>query len=384
MISQRILRFAREFGLERTGVALLLLLMLSVSVVTGDALALTACEERCGVCKSGPQWSGCEAKRRLCMDLCRKQEQVPQPLALALTVSPASPVQEGSQVTLSARVTGQLASAPNVTRFVFTVNQGATNERIASSDWSTASSWTWTPEVGRAAASGPYTLWATAVVVSPQGQQVGQGVWKSIQNYVVVRAAAPGAPIQTACEQQCRECKRGFPRDLGCEAERRLCLDQCRKQPKIPVAAIAIQQGFFTMNLYPVYSHIRCVNCHGRVNPTTSPPQNHGGIAATPTQCGSCHTVPDWRIPRISFSFWYGPSTEAFSAGDICQVVKRSGVHVATRSAFEHHVRDDLLIRWSFAPTPIQNVQKQGITAMSYDNFKLGSMQWFDAGMPCP
>jgi hypothetical protein len=47
MMSQGIFRFARRFGLERTGATILLLLMLSVSVFSGDALALTACEERC-------------------------------------------------------------------------------------------------------------------------------------------------------------------------------------------------------------------------------------------------------------------------------------------------------------------------------------------------
>lgn len=179
----------------------------------------------------------------------------------------------------------------------------------------------------------------------------------------------------------------------------------------------------FTADLYPIYSHPRCTNCHAGYNPFGQP-QGQGnhpvigeGNRGDPATCAGCHNVdPDeaneWRnwkppdgpdpavIPVFADEGPTGTGGPARSAGEICETV-RSEVQAKgwERADFEHHVAEDILIGWSFEPTGNMDDATAGQSATQAARDTSGnpnltpeaarslfvaiSLGWFDAGMPC-
>ena len=142
-------------------------------------------------------------------------------------------------------------------------------------------------------------------------------------------------------------------------------------------------------DIWEVYRHNRCVNCHGRVNAQTG--VNHGAVGAvgTSANCESCHQVSGWRNTNAP-SFWSGSAAKSVS--EICGIVKGSA-QAASRTTFLHHVGTDAngtassaqdpLIKWAFNPTAPVGAGG-GISGMSYADWGKKSMQWFDGGKVCP
>jgi len=142
------------------------------------------------------------------------------------------------------------------------------------------------------------------------------------------------------------------------------------------IVALAARANFFGNALYPVYSHPRCVNCHGRVDPPSG--RNH---LQTSAACSTCHSVQGWTNAGAP-SFWAGSGTTARSWQDICNTV-RNHPRSATRTGFANHVQNDPLIRWALAPTSIQ--QRPALVAAPGGRtaFVTNSLRWFDQGMQC-
>lgn len=135
----------------------------------------------------------------------------------------------------------------------------------------------------------------------------------------------------------------------------------------------------FTKDLYPIYAHRRCVFCHGGVNPVNPPPGGYHPQTTAP--CGSCHTTPGWTNvgadPYTAVVGYYQPK----SAGEICNIVKNSA-QAASRPTFLDFVQNFSLIKWAYSPTlPALGLEPP---PGGQDYFVLRSMQWFDAGKPCP
>jgi hypothetical protein len=144
-------------------------------------------------------------------------------------------------------------------------------------------------------------------------------------------------------------------------------------------AARHAQTVTFATDLYPVYGSPRCVHCHGLVNPSANPPQNHPTIGTT--GCLTCHSTspPDWRLAAASI---FSTAQGIRSPREICTTVAASA-QAASRSSFASHVQNDDLIGWAFSPTGPQ-YGPQGPAHGTRADFVGKSLRWFDAGKPCP
>jgi hypothetical protein len=140
---------------------------------------------------------------------------------------------------------------------------------------------------------------------------------------------------------------------------------------KIPVS--------FRDDLYPVFSHARCVNCHGRVDPRV--PRNHDLVytsdAEYESKCQECHDVREWTNINAP-AFWY-PSSGTRPALGICNTVKRSLV-AQSRASLEDHLTKDKRIQWSFNPGDHVLQPAPG----GYPAWQSKMRAWFDWGKPCP
>lgn len=139
---------------------------------------------------------------------------------------------------------------------------------------------------------------------------------------------------------------------------------------KIPVS--------FRDDLYPVFSHARCVNCHGRVDPRVA--RNHDQVLdsgeAYERKCQECHDVREWTNINAP-AFWYPSGT--LPAIGICNTVKRSQV-AQSRASLEHHLTKDKRIKWSFNPGDHVLQPAPG----GYAAWQSKMRAWFDSGKPCP
>jgi len=141
-------------------------------------------------------------------------------------------------------------------------------------------------------------------------------------------------------------------------------------------AELILKANYFQQALYPVYSHPRCVNCHGRVDPPSG--RNHPQTSAA---CSTCHSVQGWTNAGAP-SFWSGSGTAAKSWQDICNAVKNHPKS-ANRNVFLDHVQNDRLIGWALAPTPIAGNPARPAAPGGRNAFIANSLRWFDEGMRC-
>ncbi len=128
-------------------------------------------------------------------------------------------------------------------------------------------------------------------------------------------------------------------------------------------------QVTFAASLYAIYSHQRCVNCHGAVNQPAG--TNHGGGANS--NCASCHTQPPgWKNAGA-------PSFVGKNAAALCELAKGAG-----------HVNSSLT-QWAFAGS-IDDPTKVSLPAKSPHDVVPGGhaafvqkwKAWEAAGKPCP
>lgn len=141
-------------------------------------------------------------------------------------------------------------------------------------------------------------------------------------------------------------------------------------------AELILKANYFQQGLYPVYSHPRCVNCHGRVDPPSG--RNHPQTSAA---CSTCHSVQGWTNAGAP-SFWSGSGTTAKSWQDICNAV-RNHPKSANRNVFLDHMQNDRLIGWALAPTPIAGNPARPAAPGGRNAFIANSLRWFDEGMQC-
>lgn len=151
--------------------------------------------------------------------------------------------------------------------------------------------------------------------------------------------------------------------------------------------------GFAT--LYKVLQHPRCMNCH----PSGDAPLQYDdsrphGMAisrrseANGVACATCHRdtngsragqppgAPSWHLPPADTPMIF----QGRSPHQLCEQLKdpRQTGH-RDLAALIHHVADDPLVAWGWAPgpgrTPVPVPRAEVVAAMQ---------TWADAGAPCP
>ena len=140
--------------------------------------------------------------------------------------------------------------------------------------------------------------------------------------------------------------------------------------------AVRENQAIFSEKLFPVFSHARCTNCHGRVNLVTG--ANHAtGPATQLSNCttSGCHTPKEGFPPREWQAAPDGMSMAGKDARAACATLKR---HV-TAEQYLGLVQVDELIHWAFNPRGSRLPAPGGYAA-----FLKNSEEWVKGGGHCP
>ena len=152
---------------------------------------------------------------------------------------------------------------------------------------------------------------------------------------------------------------------------------ESKPAPAVDPAARRKNQLVFKNDLFPLFNHIRCSNCHGRVNMVTG--ANHAaGPAAQFSNCvtSGCHTPKEGFPPG---SEWQVPPPSMWFAGQdavgACATLKK---HINAEQ-FLLLVRTDELIHWSFNPGKGRVPAPGG-----YARFLRKSEEWAKGGGVCP
>ena len=149
------------------------------------------------------------------------------------------------------------------------------------------------------------------------------------------------------------------------------------ERPSQPVPnAIKENQAIFAKKLYPVFSHARCTNCHGRVNLVTG--ANHAtGPAAQFSNCttSGCHTPKEGFPPK---EWQVAPESMSMAGKDARQACATLKTHVTAQQFFTI-VQSDELIHWAFNPGGSRLPAPGG-----YANFLRNSEEWVKGGGYCP
>ena len=143
-----------------------------------------------------------------------------------------------------------------------------------------------------------------------------------------------------------------------------------------PSNAIGENQAIFAMKLYPVFSHARCTNCHGRVNMVTG--ANHAaGPAAQFSNCATsgCHTPKEGFPPK---EWQVAPESMSMVGKDARQACATLKSHI-NAAQFLGLVQSDELIHWAFNPGGSRLPAPGG-----YASFLRNSEEWVKGGGHCP
>lgn len=137
----------------------------------------------------------------------------------------------------------------------------------------------------------------------------------------------------------------------------------------------------FKKELYPVFAHYRCINCHGRVDPVKGHRHTHAPYApsVSPPNCHSCHNVDKWTNVGVPV-FWNVYSDNLENPGFICNRVKQN---VSSREKLHDHLTKDPRMRWAFNPDSHQ-LAPTGSAPGGHSALVQKMMNWFDQGRPCP
>lgn len=149
--------------------------------------------------------------------------------------------------------------------------------------------------------------------------------------------------------------------------------------PGVPQCVKAVS---FRDELYPVFAHYRCINCHGRVQPNPQagspayPSRRHEAIS--PRSCRECHNVEKWTNEGVPV-FWNVFSDTMENPAFVCSRVKQNSV---SRDKLYHHLTKDPRMVWAFNPDSHQ-LPPKGPAPGGHAAFTQKMMAWFDAGKPC-
>ena len=149
-----------------------------------------------------------------------------------------------------------------------------------------------------------------------------------------------------------------------------------QKSPQPVSKAIRENQAIFANKLFPVSSHARCTNCHGRVNLVSG--ANHAaGPAAQFSNCttSGCHTPKEGFPPK---EWQVAPDNMSMVGKDgrtACATLKS---HISP-AQFLGLVQSDELIHWAFNPGGSRLPAPGG-----YAEFLKNSEEWVKGGGHCP
>ncbi len=174
--------------------------------------------------------------------------------------------------------------------------------------------------------------------------------------------------------------------------------------PQVPASGAAEAQAAESVRLYmqmhPVLSHPRCVNCHPKddtpkqgldqhvhVPPITRGPQDRGPVGLS---CAACHTeanydpgrvpgAPNWHLAPLSMA-WEGKS-----APELCRALTdRSRNGNRDINATVKHLIEDKLVAWGWAPGIDLNGQPRAPVPVPKVEFDRIVMAWAKSGAACP
>ena len=152
--------------------------------------------------------------------------------------------------------------------------------------------------------------------------------------------------------------------------------------------------------LYPVFSHPRCVNCHGVVE--TSPTnireltgRGHGGGVirlVRNDECKDCHNVPEiletaWRFTAPPHMSFVGKDLEQMCALQSQEVDAFDGAvgshSPAVDGSYMHHLINDQLIEAGFVGKAGGQISPAQPPPLSKGRFLELAQKWVDAGAGC-
>jgi len=155
----------------------------------------------------------------------------------------------------------------------------------------------------------------------------------------------------------------------------------------------AIQKAnFFANELYPIFSHPRCLHCHGGVIPgvatTRVNHQNTNGAACTTCHGGLTSTQQqEWRVVSSARFVNLGQPDASRNATitvkpwtEVCNLVR---TFFPNDQALVSHVQGDPLIGWAFSPGTAPQRAPAGAAPGTQANLTTKIQQWIAFGKPC-
>ncbi len=152
----------------------------------------------------------------------------------------------------------------------------------------------------------------------------------------------------------------------------------------------AIQTAnFFANELYPIFSHSRCLHCHGGVIPGPATTRvNHRDIGSQ--TCANCHNIAGWHVVSSARFVNLGQPDAARNASitvkpwiEVCNLVRTFNPLFPNDQALVSHVQMDTLIGWAFVPGTAPQRAPAGATPGTQTTLAAKFQQWIALGKPC-
>ena len=155
--------------------------------------------------------------------------------------------------------------------------------------------------------------------------------------------------------------------------------------------------------MYPVFTHPRCINCHGVVqsNPgiirSVTAETHPGGWVGDPedaVDCGECHNEPEvlieaWEFTAPQSMWWIGKNVEELcmlQAGQVRNFNRAAGsASQASKGSYLNHLNTDPLITQAFDGLAggARDSTLRERPPMDHPAFMAAAKAWVDAGAPC-
>jgi hypothetical protein len=176
-------------------------------------------------------------------------------------------------------------------------------------------------------------------------------------------------------------------------------LDVFAQTPAVAADKKAQSVALF-MQMHPVLSHPRCVNCHPRDDspkqglerrvhypPITRGPKNDGPVGLA---CSACHQTanydharvpgaPNWHLAPASMAW------EGLSAGELCRsMTERAKNGNKSLQDTVRHLTDDKLVAWGWAPGIDVYGRARQPVPLPKEEFNRIVVAWAQTGGACP
>lgn len=168
--------------------------------------------------------------------------------------------------------------------------------------------------------------------------------------------------------------------------------------PQSPASPSADPIDLFK-EIYPVFSHPRCVNCHGVVETVPGhirelTGRGHGGgeVRLPDDECSDCHNEPEsiigvWQFTAPPHMSFVGKDLElmcALQSDEVRSFDDAAGSHSAARAgSYMHHLTNDPLIEAGFAGRAAGQIIHPQRPPIPKDKFLEAAQKWLDAGAGC-